>query len=182
MPIFQNLREALKCWKAIQFWEAPKFWMAPNQIFGGSQFFLLNCSSLDSRILLFINQNGIFFLKAFVETRNLRCWKAKSEQFTSSDKNHSQFQVTQSHFLTLSDVWHTMAYVFLNAFAETRNLRCWEAKSEQFTSSDKNHSQTQVTQSHFLTLSDVWQEKPHDILERYCDTEILRYWQAKLER
>ena len=50
---------------------------------------------------------------------------------TRSDKNHSQTQVTQSHFLTLSDVWHKMAYDFLKAFVKTRNLRCWKAKSER---------------------------------------------------
>ena len=44
---------------------------------------------IDFAKLPFINQNGVFFLKAFLETRNLRCWKAKSEQLTSSDKNHS---------------------------------------------------------------------------------------------
>ena len=31
--------------------------------------------------------------------------------------------------LTLSHVWHKMAYDFLNAFVETRNLRYWETKS-----------------------------------------------------
>ena len=71
------------------------------------------------------------FLKAFAETRNLRHWEAKSDQLTRSDKNHSQTQVTQSHFLTLSDVWHKMAYDFLKAFVKTRNLRRWKAKSER---------------------------------------------------
>ena len=86
------------------------------------------------------NKMAYVFLKAFVKMRNLRHWKEKLEQFTSSVKNHSQIQFTQSHFLTLSDVWHTMAYVFLKAFVKTRNLRRWKTKLEQLTSSDKNHS------------------------------------------
>jgi len=46
-----------------------------------------------------------------------------------------------------------MAYDFLKAFVETRNLRYWVAKSEHWTRSEKNHSQIPVAQSHILTLS-----------------------------
>lgn len=70
------------------------------------------------------------FLNAFSKTRNFRYWEAKLEHQARLDKNHFQTPVTQSHILTLSHVWHKMAYDFLNAFIETRNLRYWEAKSE----------------------------------------------------
>ena len=109
-------------------------------------------------------------------------WKAKSEQLTSSDNNHSQIQVTQSHFLTLSDVWHKIAYDFLTAFAETRNLRYWEAKSEHKTMPDKNHSQIPVAQSHILTLSHVWHTMAYDFLKAFVEMRNLRYWEAKSER
>ena len=83
----KNLEVASKSEHDIQeLKKASAFGEAPNKILGGSQ---QNFGRLPTKVW---------------EAPNIR-----SDQLTRSDKNHSQTQVTQSHFLTLSDVsniWH----------------------------------------------------------------------------
>ena len=110
----------------IKFWEAPKKFLRGSKIFRNPIFFFFSSlGTVYKKIIIYfwltMTRTHYVLLKAFVVTRNLRHWEAKSEQLTRSDKNHSQIQVTQSLFLTLRCLAQN-GICFLKAFVETRNL------------------------------------------------------------
>ena len=109
-------------------------------------------------------------LKAFVVTRNLRHWEAKSEQLTRSEKNHSQIQVTQSLFLTLRCLAQN-GICFLKAFVSQEICTL----GSKIGAIDKNHSQIKVTQSHFVTLSYDWNKMAYVFLKAFAETRNLRH-------
>ena len=64
-------------------------------------------------------------------------------------------------------------FQILGAYNILGGQKFWEAPKKPLWEAPKKQ---------FVRLPKVWQEKPHDFLEQYCDTKILSYWKAKSEQ